>query len=766
MDATSGHDNDTTKSPSPPDVMSNSTNISSQSRTKLTDLGSRQATSRPTVQGRPSYAAIARKAISNERLDSAASDSPGSASSRQPQTKEARPADIRSTSIPAAVPRDRQATAQRRDISELDVKHDAQSRAGQPPANADNTRNVAHPTSSPMAPDISTSKEAHAAKREGSFPPSRDTQPSLALRGTGSNITLRLPEPGERKEKNVTSLHELDASRERNATRPRAQEVDWTASVQPSAQPSTSSPPLNRLSSSISPQPSPPVPSLTETTSSLVHAARSMPPNGSQARSGRTPLELPHDRDEERRKAPPDEQSRTNHNHSTTPRRPPSSPDEHVPAATEPPSQSVPVSAPRRLDKSNSRHELTSDKKEQKGVATPEEYETRAEDSTTSSDGTKRRKAGLNPPTSYTPNVIQGTNTSVGRTYSSNSSGNDSMGKSRGKADPPSDSTPPLIKQTLFTPAPPSSVSTQSQPKNVIRVSSNSGAIVSMVEPEPHRSRPPKVTDSQIESTPSIGTSFNQGRDESLQSQVQPGPLTRTELREDKAMEALEGRYPSEPFIGYSTFSPSSVKQRRALNNNEGKLQLGGLNQILVAEKLSSNTGTSTSAVEIQQGAGPTQLSPPDDGNHENGPQGSSGEGRPPGRGEPPGGGSPPEQLGRPEPAQLSLPDDESRGEGPRASSGEGRPPEGDRPPEQLGRREPTQPSLSDGGRSGEGPQGSSRGGGPSGRGGPPEGGGPPGRSDPLDSGAPLRSRHMEEGPQESTSLWTRLKRLCCCCCC
>jgi hypothetical protein len=546
MDATSGHDNDTTKSPSPPDVMSNSTNISSQSRTKLTDLGSRQATSRPTVQGRPSYAAIARKAISNERLDSAASDSPGSASSRQPQTKEARPADIRSTSIPAAVPRDRQATAQRRDISELDVKHDAQSRAGQvspriavvfqlviltndplqPPANADNTRNVAHPTSSPMAPDISTSKEAHAAKREGvspfphlvdefhatdyattsrnqSFPPSRDTQPSLALRGTGSNITLRLPEPGERKEKNVTSLHELDASRERNATRPRAQEVDWTASVQPSAQPSTSSPPLNRLSSSISPQPSPPVPSLTETTSSLVHAARSMPPNGSQARSGRTPLELPHDRDEERRKAPPDEQSRTNHNHSTTPRRPPSSPDEHVPAATEPPSQSVPVSAPRRLDKSNSRHELTSDKKEQKGVATPEEYETRAEDSTTSSDGTKRRKAGLNPPTSYTPNVIQGTNTSVGRTYSSNSSGNDSMGKSRGKADPPSDSTPPLIKQTLFTPAPPSSVSTQSQPKNVIRVSSNSGAIVSMVEPEPHRSRPPKVTDSQIESTPS-----------------------------------------------------------------------------------------------------------------------------------------------------------------------------------------------------------------------------------------------------------------------
>lgn len=86
-----------------------------------------------------------------------------------------------------------------------------------------------------------------------------------------------------------------------------------------------------------------------------------------------------------------------------------------------------------------------------------------------------------------------------------------------------------------------------------------------------------------------VGTPFNQeGHDphEPLQPQVPPGFLTETEQREEKAMAALEGRYHFDPVVGNcnTTFSkfppgPTSVKQRGALNNNEGKLQLGGLNR-------------------------------------------------------------------------------------------------------------------------------------------------------------------------------------------
>ena len=131
MDPTSGRDNDTTKSPSPPNVKSNSTNIPSQSRTTMTNPGSNQPTSRPTSQGKLSYANAAKKAVSNERLDSAASASPGAASNRQSRTRDARPANNQTTAVPAAVPKDRQATTQRKDTSKLDVELDAHPRAGQ-----------------------------------------------------------------------------------------------------------------------------------------------------------------------------------------------------------------------------------------------------------------------------------------------------------------------------------------------------------------------------------------------------------------------------------------------------------------------------------------------------------------------------------------------------------------------------------------------------------------------------------------------------------
>jgi hypothetical protein len=204
---------------------------------------------------------------------------------------------------------------------------------------------------------------------------------------------------------------------------------------------------------------------------------------------------------------------------SAAPPRLPLFPDDHATTATEPPSK--PVSAPRGLDKSDTRlkggegvhHEArraategpTLDTKGRKGAAAPEEYETRPKDSATISDGTKRRQAEPNPTSSYTPNVIQ-------QTYSSDpSSGTNSttprlseMGKSREKVGQFSDSAPSSGKKGgHISPPPLALLSTQNQPKHVIRVSSNSDSTVSSVEPRPSRPRPPSVCDSEIPVTPS-----------------------------------------------------------------------------------------------------------------------------------------------------------------------------------------------------------------------------------------------------------------------
>ncbi|KAH9987989.1 hypothetical protein BJV77DRAFT_1023850 [Russula vinacea] len=230
-------------------------------------------------------------------------------------------------------------------------------------------------------------------------------------------------------------------------------------------------------------------------------------------------------------------------------------------------------------------------------------------------------------------------------------------------------------------------------------------------------------------------------------------------------MAALEGRYHSEPYIGksHATFSkfppgPSAVKQLRALENNEGKLQLGSLNQTLVTEKPSATSASGEkpitaqyaqqefkqpAAIGIQKGAGPMHLRS----------QGSwegvkpPGEDESPGQGKSLGGDKPPEQLKRRGPSPS---DDGNRGEGRRGLSGEGRPPGGSeppgglRPPEQLGKRLPS----NDGSRV-EGSSGSSGGGRPSGGSGPPRGGESSGRGGPSGRG-------------EATGFWAWFKRSCC----
>ena len=163
---------------------------------------------------------------------------------------------------------------------------------------------------------------------------------------------------------------------------------------------------------------------------------------------------------------------------SVTPRGLPLPPDNRAAAVTGPPSQPQPLSGPRPLEKSNSRliggegfpreakqatEGPTSDRKERKGAAAPEEYETRSEDSATGSDGTKRRKAEPNPPTSFTHKQAPAESV-VERTYcSSKPSGGDDFstphsetGKSRGKVVQSSDPALSLgMKEAHFTRPPP-----------------------------------------------------------------------------------------------------------------------------------------------------------------------------------------------------------------------------------------------------------------------------------------------------------------------
>ena len=357
-----------------------------------------------------------------------------------------------------------------------------------------------------------------AQQRPGIVPsPSLDVLSSQGSRDTGGNNPLEVPKTGERREMNESSLHQVDPSRERNAVGLRVQQVDRTASIRPPAKPFIYSPPLNRPSASMSPLPSRPVPALTKTMSNQVHSARGILADEFQARSWG-------DRSKYRREALPEQQGRINP--SGTPHGLPSSLGAYAAAATELPSQPQTVSTPHSLDKSNSllkgsegahrdakqAEGLISDKSERKRATTPEEYETRLEDSATSSDGTSRRNAGPNSTTNYNPNVIQHTKTPAesffGQTHSSSPGrGNDSnasrvleINGSRGKAGQSSDSAPRLArKETSIMPPPLALVSTQNQPKHVIRVPSNGNLIVSSVNPQPHQLRPPSVVgDSHI----------------------------------------------------------------------------------------------------------------------------------------------------------------------------------------------------------------------------------------------------------------------------
>ena len=367
-----------------------------------------------------------------------------------------------------------------------------------------------------------------------------------------------------------------------------------------------------------------------------------------QVQSKGTLSESPHPPVEDRGKASPDNQSTMSSSVASHGLSLPS--DNRASAATEPPAQSQSLTAPRRLEKSNSRligsegvhreakraiEAPTSDRKERKGATVPDEYETRPEDSATRLDGANRRKAEPNPPTSYTHKQAP-IESSAERTYSSNPSrGNDpipprpvEMGKSRGKVVQSSDLAPSLgIKETYSTRPPPASA--QSPPKQDIGAPSHGNSMgftplpsaftqsqhkhdveVTRVVSQPLQ-RDPSVACDSIPTTsfgksPLFLTAFRLTSDplilsllfmtpaietpspapkEGLESQAQPGFLSKTDLslREDKALAALEGRYPQDPIIGMapsmSHFSQGVTKPLNSSNVNKAKLNHGGLNR-------------------------------------------------------------------------------------------------------------------------------------------------------------------------------------------
>ena len=253
MDRTRAVYDDTPQTPSPPNVPSKSTNIP-PSMTKSADSGSRRPASGPTPQKRLSYAEMAKKGLSNERLNGAAGANPAVAPGQSSRRVTRPTGNPPATAVSGATSRGRQPIAERRDTNQFDNELGQRSRGGrqvsptlaqyfcslviltsgpplQPSSDTDDTQNApVHPTSSSKPSDISASKQARTAQRDGvtnsapvlsassmrvrrstSF---RDASHSRASQETDSNIPSVPPRPEETKARYESSLPQVDSPRE------------------------------------------------------------------------------------------------------------------------------------------------------------------------------------------------------------------------------------------------------------------------------------------------------------------------------------------------------------------------------------------------------------------------------------------------------------------------------------------------------------------------------------------------------------------------
>ncbi|KAI0288569.1 hypothetical protein BC826DRAFT_1177778, partial [Russula brevipes] len=275
---TSGPNVDTPQSRSPPQNALPSSSAPNNSSHPGLDLRSGDITSsstRTTLQGRPPYGTIAGRAHSDELLDGAAANS--ATSSQQSHFKGTRTTDNQTTAV--TVPsRGRPTTAGRGNANELGIELDSRSLGDQPAVGVVSPR---HTATRPILPtgssSVSASREPQATQNErittaGSASSSASMKfhtqshpaaipssggvapPTLASQEADSKTSRRPPQAEELEKWNQSPAPQTGFAREKGASRPSAEQVDRTASVQPSAKPfAHPSPSLNRPGVSTSP---------------------------------------------------------------------------------------------------------------------------------------------------------------------------------------------------------------------------------------------------------------------------------------------------------------------------------------------------------------------------------------------------------------------------------------------------------------------------------------------------------------------------------
>ncbi|KAI0288974.1 hypothetical protein BC826DRAFT_642781 [Russula brevipes] len=286
---------------------------------------------RPTLQGRPPYDTIAMRAQSDEPLDGAAVTS--ATSNQQSRSKEARPADNQTTAVAATPSRGRPTTAGRRSANGLDIELDSRSLGDQPVVGVGNPRHTITrpipPTGSssvsasrgpqttqnerimtPGAISSSASMKLHTQSHPAAIPSSSGIAPPTRVpQQADSKNSRRPPQAEELEPRKRPPAPQAGHAREKDASRPSAEQVDRTASVQPSAKPfAHPSPSLNRPGVSTSPSSSPAAQTLIKTASDRMQVVRGALRDEPQARSGTALSELGSPPDEDKRKVPPYEQ--------------------------------------------------------------------------------------------------------------------------------------------------------------------------------------------------------------------------------------------------------------------------------------------------------------------------------------------------------------------------------------------------------------------------------------------------------------------------
>jgi len=128
----SGNPPQTRRASRPSDITPQS-RYTSQNNNELMDAGSHRAlpTSGSSLDRRPSFADFMRNALPGDPFDAPIGARPTAASGQVSRMREPRPAENRTTTVPAAASSSHQTTAGRNDTNEHDIELETRSRGGQ-----------------------------------------------------------------------------------------------------------------------------------------------------------------------------------------------------------------------------------------------------------------------------------------------------------------------------------------------------------------------------------------------------------------------------------------------------------------------------------------------------------------------------------------------------------------------------------------------------------------------------------------------------------